>query len=64
MPTSYAQMGFIPSAPIVEELEDAFLVRAEETLPIALIDVPYLLEDNGMFLKKGESCRIAKVSPL
>ena len=40
---------------------DGYTVTARETIPVLLLDVPYLLSDNSMFLKKGETIHISKV---
>ena len=44
----------------VTETEDAFIVTAKKTVPVLMLDVPYVLSDNSMFLKKGECVTIHK----
>ncbi len=69
LPLSFGQMAF--SAPTAEDAlydavedETGFSVTARETVPVLLLDVPYLLSDNSMFAKKGESLHIQKVGCL
>ena len=65
LPLSLGQMAFVlPTADdalyTVTESEDAFTVTAKETIPALMLDVPYVLSDNSMFLKRGECVTIYK----
>lgn len=69
MPHAFSEMAF--AAPTAEDVlydvtedEGGYTVTARETVPVLLLDVPYLLSDNSMFLKKGETIHISKVSCL
>ena len=69
LPLSLGQMAFVsPTAEdalyTVTETENAFTVTANETIPVLLLDVPYLLSDNGMFLRRGECVTIHKQEDL
>ena len=69
LPLSLGQMAFVtPTAEdalyMVTETENAFTVTANETIPVLLLDVPYLLSDNGMFLRRGECVTIYKQEDL
>ena len=48
----------------VTETDDGYTVTARETVPFLLLDVPYLLSDNSMFLKKRETLHITKAEGL
>lgn len=54
--TDWEEGGFTVTA----EDENSITVRAEVTLPYLLLDVPFLLDRNSMFLKKGESVTLRK----
>ena len=65
LPLSHRLMAF--SAPTADdvlyditEYDTGYTVTARETVPVLLLDVPYLLSDNSMFIKKGESLHIRK----
>ena len=65
LPLAFSKMAFAsPTADdtlyTVTETEDAFIVTAKETVPVLMLDVPYVLSDNSMFLKKGECVTIHK----
>ncbi len=65
LPLSFGQMAFAsPTADntlyTVTETETSFTVTANETVPVLLLDVPYVLSDNSMFLKRGECVTIHK----
>ena len=69
LPLSLGQMAFVsPTAEdtlyTVTETENAFTVTANETIPVLLLDVPYLLSDNGMFLRRDECVTIHKQEDL
>ncbi len=69
MPHAFAEMAFAAPTmddPLYDVTEDAdgYTVTARETIPVLLLDVPYLLSDNSMFLKRGETIHISKVSCL
>ena len=69
MPLAWRDMAFTaPTAddPLynVTETNDGYTVTARETVPVLLLDVPYLLSDNSMFLKKGETIHISKCASL
>jgi beta-mannosidase len=49
---------------IVKDDDSEITVIADEFLPYAVIDVPYLLEDNCFVLKKGEMKTIKKIKNL
>ena len=49
---------------IVKDDDNEITVIADEFLPYAVIDVPYLLEDNCFVLKKGEMKTIKKIKGL
>ncbi len=69
LPLPFGQMAFAaPTAedPLYSAVEDetGFTVTAQETVPFLLLDVPYLLSDNSMFLKKCESLHLSKLDCL
>ena len=49
---------------ILKDDDNEITVSADEFLPYAVIDVPYLLEDNCFVLKKGETKTIKKIKRL
>jgi len=55
--TAWEEGGFA----LLSEDEDSLTVRAEVCLPMLLLDVPCLLEENGFFMKKGEIRVLKKV---
>lgn len=65
LPLAFSKMAFAsPTAEdilyTVTETEEAFIVTAKETIPVLMLDVPYVLSDNSMFLKRGECVTIHK----
>ncbi len=69
MPLAWRDMAF--AAPTMEdslydltETDDGYTVTARETIPVLLLDVPFLLSDNSMFMKMGETLHIRKCSSL
>ena len=65
LPLSLRRMAFVlPTADdalyTVTETQDAFTVTAKETIPALMLDVPYVLSDNSIFLKRGECVTIHK----
>jgi len=49
------------NAEIISEDEDSITVKADEFTPCALLDVPYLLEENCFPMLAGETRRIRKI---
>lgn len=49
---------------VTEETEDSITVVADSFTPFALLDSPYLLEDNCFILKKGEKRTVKKIMKL
>ena len=69
LPLSLGQMAFVSRTAedalyTVTETENAITVTANETIPVLLLDVPYLLSDNSMFLRRGECVTIYKQEDL
>lgn len=65
LPLAFGQMTF--AAPTADnplytltEDTDTYHITAHETVPVLLLDTPYLLSDNSMFLKRGECVTIYK----
>lgn len=68
LPLAFGEMAFVsPTAedPLydISEDEHAYHVTARETIPVLLLDVPYRLSDNGMFICRGECITIYKQAP-
>lgn len=62
LPYRWGDMAFEDGdAVIVCEDETTVTVRAEVTLPALLLDVPYRVNGNSMFLKKGEEITLRKI---
>ena len=61
LPYSWYQMAWEDGEyEIVSEDDTSVTVSAPVTLPVLLLDVPYVLEENSMFVKKGETVRLTK----
>ncbi|MBQ8578787.1 MAG: hypothetical protein IJ449_12620 [Clostridia bacterium] len=62
LPLAWKDMAF-DGAPAytVTESDTAFTVAAETTVPVLLLDVPYHLSENSMFVKRGETVVIQKL---
>lgn len=61
----YKDMGFYyEDVHIIEQNEKEIVVTADHFQPYALIDVPYLLEENCFTLKKGEVKKIRIINKL
>ena len=54
--TAWEDGGFT----VLAEDAESVTVRADVCLPMLLLDVPYVLEKNGFFMKKGETVTIRK----
>ncbi|MCQ2413984.1 MAG: hypothetical protein MJ082_04230 [Clostridia bacterium] len=62
LPHRYADVPFRRSKfTVLGESETEITVRADETLPMLLLDVPYRLDRNGMFMKIGETVTLKKI---
>ncbi len=65
LPLAWKDMRFAAKPHYTVTEDDAgYTVTAEETVPVLLLDVPYHLSDNSLFLKRGETVRILKRSEL
>ena len=63
IPHRYTDMNILYNEiEITEETETSITVKAREFTPFAIVDIPYLLEDNCLILKKGESKKIKKAA--
>ena len=63
IPHRYTDMNILYNEiEITEETETSITVKAREFTPFAIVDIPYLLEDNCLILKKGESKKIKKAT--
>ena len=62
LPCRWGDMAFEEGeAEIVREDESTVTVRAAVTLPALLLDVPYRVNENSMFMKKGEEITLRKI---
>jgi hypothetical protein len=65
IPKRYCDLGIAYGDPVVEsETEEEITVRADAFLPCAMVDVPYLLSENCLVLKKGERRCLKKLRAL
>ena len=66
LPLAWKYMAWddTPSFTVAAEDDTTLTVHANTTVPVLLLDVPYLLSDNSMFLKRGETVCITKIRHL